>query len=135
MKVLLCLALAPQIERVLQATKLMLATRVPQPKIDVLHVIDTRTLANSESGQQAEAVLKQESAGIYELAKEYLGTGINYLEEYGTPQIKIDNAISSTSYDLIIVGTKGRSALANAVLGSIAEHLLHHCTIPVMIVP
>lgn len=135
MKVLICLDLAPQMERILQAAKLMLATRVPQPQIDVLHVIDTRKLANTGAEQQAESILKQESSGIYEMAKEYLGHGINYIEEYGIPQSKIDGIVTNSSYDLIIMGTKGKSMLTNVLLGSVTEHLLHKNQKPLMIVP
>lgn len=42
-------------------------------------------------------------------------------------QIEVDHA------QLVVVGSRGRSALASAVLGSTALKLLHHSTVPVMV--
>lgn len=37
--------------------------------------------------------------------------------------------------DLIVLGTHGRTGLARAVLGSVAEEVLRHADIPVLVVP
>lgn len=42
-------------------------------------------------------------------------------------QIDVDSA------QLVVVGSRGRNALASAVLGSTALNLLHHSTVPVMV--
>ena len=42
-------------------------------------------------------------------------------------QINLDGA------QLVVVGSRGRNALASAVLGSTALNLLHHSTVPVMV--
>jgi nucleotide-binding universal stress UspA family protein len=39
------------------------------------------------------------------------------------------------SADLIIVGSHGRSALTRVLLGSISTELVHHSTIPLLVVP
>jgi nucleotide-binding universal stress UspA family protein len=38
-------------------------------------------------------------------------------------------------FDLIVMGTHGRTALTGAVLGSVSTHVLGHCGIPVLLVP
>lgn len=37
--------------------------------------------------------------------------------------------------DLIVLGTHGRTGLARAVLGSVAEEVLRHAEVPVLVVP
>ncbi|CAN5250210.1 universal stress protein [soil metagenome] len=37
--------------------------------------------------------------------------------------------------DLIVLGTHGRTGLAHLIMGSVAEHVIRHAKIPVLIVP
>jgi nucleotide-binding universal stress UspA family protein len=37
--------------------------------------------------------------------------------------------------DLIVVGTRGRGAMRSLLLGSVAEHLVRHATVPIVVVP
>ncbi len=43
------------------------------------------------------------------------------------------NQIGADGAQLVVVGTRGRNALASAVLGSTALNLLHHSPVPVMV--
>lgn len=38
-------------------------------------------------------------------------------------------------FDLIVMGTHGRTAMAGAVMGSVTTYVLGHCEIPVLLVP
>lgn len=42
---------------------------------------------------------------------------------------------NGTQADLIVVGTRGRGAIADALLGSVSTHVAAHATVPVVIVP
>lgn len=112
MKVLICLDLSSHTERILQAAKLVLGTRMPQPEIIVLHVMD-ETLLSSGTGNEVGTYeeMQEESQRINELAIQYLGAGIRYIEEAGVPMVKIDEALQAINYDLVVFGRKGRSAL------------------------
>lgn len=41
----------------------------------------------------------------------------------------------STGADMLVVGTRGRGAIASTLLGSVSRHVLHHAKCPVVVVP
>jgi nucleotide-binding universal stress UspA family protein len=62
----------------------------------------------------------------------------------GDPPVRIERKVvegdaedvlerESTSADLLVVGSRGRSALAAALLGSVSEHLIGHAACPVVV--
>jgi universal stress protein A len=53
----------------------------------------------------------------------------------GRPDAEIVARASATDAQLIVMGTHGRSGLAHALLGSIAERVVQHAPCPVLIVP
>jgi nucleotide-binding universal stress UspA family protein len=55
-----------------------------------------------------------------------------YVEE-GPPADVIVEA--SKDAELIVVGTRGRGAIATLVLGSTSQHVIHHAERPVVVVP
>ncbi|MHB1127878.1 MAG: universal stress protein [Bacillota bacterium] len=52
----------------------------------------------------------------------------------GDPRIEICAAACKGGYDLIIIGNRGRSALAGIVLGSVSSHVMRnaHCSVLVV---
>jgi universal stress protein A len=53
----------------------------------------------------------------------------------GSPPAEIVRQAAAVGAGLIVIGTHGRGGLAHAVLGSVAERVLHHATCPVLVVP
>ena len=53
----------------------------------------------------------------------------------GGPARSLVDAAEETGADLIVVGTRGHSALAGVILGSVTQKLLHLATCPVLCVP
>jgi universal stress protein A len=53
----------------------------------------------------------------------------------GRPENEIVARATATHADLIVMGTHGRSGLAHALLGSVAERVVRHTPCPVLIVP
>jgi nucleotide-binding universal stress UspA family protein len=45
------------------------------------------------------------------------------------------DAVSASGATLIVIGSHGRGGIARVFLGSITEDLLHHATVPVLVVP
>jgi nucleotide-binding universal stress UspA family protein len=136
MKVLICVDYSAYTKKVLETAQAILGTRVPQPEITVLHVIDASVLA---AGTGAETTmfegLQDNSYKINEMAKVCFGDKVTYLEEYGVPQIKIDEVLNGNKFDLLVLGTRGRSAITKVFLGSETEHLLHSTKLPLLIIP
>jgi nucleotide-binding universal stress UspA family protein len=54
--------------------------------------------------------------------------------EVGTPWRTICEIAEKGEYDLIVLGTRGRSSLAHAVTGSVAEQVVRHAPCPVLTV-
>lgn len=52
-----------------------------------------------------------------------------------TPHAGILQVAEERGVTLIVMGTHGRSALARAILGSVADRVVRHSTIPVVLVP
>ncbi len=53
----------------------------------------------------------------------------------GTPHVEIVNRAQAVGADIIVMGTHGHGGLAHAVLGSVAERVLHRSRCPVLVVP
>ena len=73
-------------------------------------------------------------------AEELKGEGFNVTTEFvtghaGIAAHAIAEAAKSDGADLIVVGTRGHSALAGVILGSVTQKLLHLATCPVLCVP
>lgn len=50
----------------------------------------------------------------------------------GCPEVEIARRARETSADLIVMGTHGRSGLAHALLGSVAEKVVRHAPCPIL---
>ncbi len=53
----------------------------------------------------------------------------------GGPARSIADVAEEVGADLVVVGTRGRSALGGAILGSVTQKLLHLVSCPVLCVP
>jgi nucleotide-binding universal stress UspA family protein len=52
--------------------------------------------------------------------------------ERGVPAEAIVDAAKVGNYDLIVIGTHGRTGLSRVMLGSVAEHVVRHAHCPVL---
>ena len=57
-----------------------------------------------------------------------------YVVEGKPFEIILKNA-DECAVDLIVIGTHGRTGLSHLLMGSVAEHIIRHSKIPVLIIP
>lgn len=53
----------------------------------------------------------------------------------GDPQEQIIQFMTHSNADLLIAGTHGRTGIDHLISGSIAEYIIRHSTIPVLVIP
>ena len=56
------------------------------------------------------------------------------LEVEGSPAERIAQLVEEGGFDLVVVGSRGRNAVARLFLGSVADRLVHICKKPVLVV-
>ena len=54
--------------------------------------------------------------------------------EAGSPEVDIPNVARMRGVDLIVMGTRGLGSLGGLLLGSVAQRVVHHADVPVMLV-
>ncbi|HEV3339939.1 MAG TPA: universal stress protein [Pirellulales bacterium] len=66
----------------------------------------------------------------------YLGQGLDlhFRTLWGAPFIEVIHAVQEEAYDLVVVGTRGRSAIARMLVGSTSTKLVRKCPCPVWVV-
>jgi len=106
-------------------------------KVDIVHVVQCE--------------LGGDSANTFELIEELKENAKKMLEEYknqaaknnipiqimviqGDPAQVIIELAKTKNYDLIIMGTRGRSAFQELLIGSVSQKVMHHASCPVMVV-
>ena len=110
-----------------------------EAKAALLFVVDrSKALGNIDAGithEQALLVLKREAElTLDELAKMYNGNDLLKFMPEGNPEVDILKMAENWKADLLVMGTHGRRGLKHLFMGSVAERVLRHSVIPVMVV-
>jgi nucleotide-binding universal stress UspA family protein len=80
----------------------------------------------------------QKEAAIKELKlvqNKYPGIPIEIYVEVGNAKDVVIEKATKEKVDYIVVGTHGRTGFTHVVMGSTAEYIVRHATMPVMVVP
>lgn len=109
-------------------------------KAALLYVVDTsKAMGNIDAGvfpEEALIVLKKEAEQtLDQLAKMYNGNELMKFMPTGHPTEDILKTAETWKADLIVMGTHGRTGLKHLLMGSVAEYIIHHSKVPVLIVP
>jgi nucleotide-binding universal stress UspA family protein len=105
----------------------------------LIYVVDTSKAMGSVDANimpsEALLVLKKEAEETLEqLSKMYNGTGLMKFMPEGHPAEDTIKTSTTWEADLIVVGTHGRTGLKRLLTGSVAEYILRHSQIPVLVV-
>ena len=111
-----------------------------EAEVALLFVVDTsKAIGNIDVGvlpEQALIILKKEAEQtLDELATMYNGESILKFMPEGHPTKDILKTAEVWEADLIVIGTHGRTGLMHLLVGSVAEYVVRHSKIPVMVVP
>lgn len=110
--------------------------------ITLVHVFEPVSLAMPEgsgfyaSGQISDAMRETEKAltRAREDASARAGKPVEAVQRTGSPPHEIVDFARSRSFDLIVVGTHGRTGLAHMLIGSVAERVVRAATCAVLTV-
>lgn len=61
------------------------------------------------------------------------GFTVNTAVRFGTPASQIEQYIEHEGVDMVAMTTHGRTGLVRLLLGSVAEHVLHHARVPILL--
>jgi len=99
------------------------------------HAVFSELLLKNENLAPA---VREEKAELEALAKEAEQLGATNVQSkllFGVPwHAIVEEGRSDPPYDLLVLGTHGRSGIAHALLGSVAERVARHATCPVLLV-
>lgn len=106
----------------------------PGAELQLLHVLDPKQVASAlnspahaaEDRQALEARTRDRLGGIMQPGEERKVV-------IGTPSKKILELAAEWQADLIVMGTHGRTGLAHLLVGSVAEAVVRHARLPVLI--
>jgi nucleotide-binding universal stress UspA family protein len=116
--------------RALQTSILLPAKAIAWLRI--LHVLPAAP--TDERGRRTELGAEFHLRNLVDLAKEK-GITASPTLRYGTPEREILGEVHDNAITGIVMGTRGRNALAEALMGSASMTLVRQASVPVMIVP
>jgi nucleotide-binding universal stress UspA family protein len=110
-------------------------------KVTLLSVVEPgHALGNPDAGifpDDALIVLKEKTKEFLNRVKSDYGSGIDIdlMSPVGDIQPTVIAIAVKLGADLIVAGTHGRTGLSKLFSGSVAESIIHHSPVPVVIVP
>ncbi len=101
--------------------------------VDIQFVTTEVNILSNETTQ----LLKNQFLREHQVHKDKFAsdTNIRSFVEEGSPWEEILRVAKDWEADLIVVGTMGRTGLSHMMIGSVAEKVIRHSSIPVLIVP
>ena len=106
----------------------------------LLSVVDMTSLIDNAAvgvivDKDLEAIYKEEANKLLvETMEKYPYRKTTKIMEEGVPEEAINTIAERHKADLIVMGTHGRTGLEHLFMGSVAEQVVRHSKIPVMVV-
>jgi nucleotide-binding universal stress UspA family protein len=117
-------------------------TKRLQSDLTLLHVNEAAAVVGSdETGVSAPTLLEEAAREIrpkmeawHRQAEQLVGRPVRTNVVAGSAADEILRFLREGSFDLLVMGTHGRTGLAHFVVGSVAEQVQRHAEIPVLVV-
>ena len=106
-------------------------------KIDLVHVVQCELGGDSATTFELIDELKNKAQKMLEEYKNQAAknnVSIQIMVTQGDPAKVIIELAKAKSYDLIIMGTRGRTPFQELLIGSVSQKVMHHASCPVMVV-
>lgn len=115
------------------------AKETPQTEIHLLQVVDPSQLATDESFWKAgsrERLLAEGERALQPAKDSLSAAGLSYHDTvaFGSPGTEINAYANNNGCDSIVMGTRGLSAIASFVIGSVAQRVMQSAEVPVTLV-
>ena len=118
------------------AQSLYLASKCDS-RLEMVHVVPCEFGGDSVNTFELVEELKTKGKKILEQCKKIAARNnisIKTTSELGDPAKIIIKLAKSNDYDLIVMGSRGRGAFKELLLGSVTQKVAHHAKCPVMVV-
>ncbi len=105
--------------------------------LDLVHVIQCELGGDSATTFEIIEDLKNKAKEMleeYKIQSAKNNVSIQIMVTQGDPAQVIIELAKTKSYDLIIMGTRGRTAFQELLIGSVSQKVMHHASCPVMVV-
>ncbi len=102
--------------------------------ITVLHVIEAHDQTKAGEESVPARVVQHARSEMRRFIHPYAGTPITEVILLGSPAEKIVQYAAEHHVGLIILATHGRTGLAHMLIGSVAEKVVRHSSVPVLTV-
>jgi nucleotide-binding universal stress UspA family protein len=136
-KIIIAVDLNEQTEEVV-ALGMRLAKQL-QASVELLtvidHSLDFTVSTEFHFDNQWEARLHIAKTELSKLKAQYPDVLTEVVSFIGLPKEDIVKEISDKQASFVVIGTHGRSAFVQFVLGGTAEYVVRHSTVPVLVVP
>ncbi|HTI07905.1 MAG TPA: universal stress protein [Puia sp.] len=107
-------------------------------EIALVYVVDPEIVVG-EGGYTAADLINisiQQGREILEKLKRDFGSENVWLfTEAGNPAKTIIKLTKDWNADIIVIGTHGRKGISHLLMGSVAEHVIRHSSVPVLVIP
>ena len=102
--------------------------------VDMTNMVDNAAVG-AIIDKDVEVIYQEEADKVVVSAmKEFPYQKTTRLEEEGIPKEAINSFAEKHKADLIVMGTHGRTGLRHLFMGSVAEYVIRHSKIPVMVI-
>ncbi|HEY4198701.1 MAG TPA: universal stress protein [Mucilaginibacter sp.] len=92
--------------------------------------------AHADEGEMLKIQTESAENTMQQVIKKFGGDlQVTYFTEYGLTADGILKCANEYGADLIVVGTHNRTGLDRLLMGSVAEHVVRHSHVPVLVVP